>query len=274
MLLCRGRFAGSEAVWNFGAGSFGSVLGQHRLRWRRFFALLLLAVYAVCVLGKEVELGRIEWQGIFLDVDSLDWKVLFGNNWAFPVPLAFLFVILNSRRNPLKAFGVTPASLTRATTAWVQLTRFRDRLSFREQFGHAFGEVCQAFGSRRIVIIIDDLDRCRPEQVVQILEALNFLTSRGDCFVLLGIDESQVEHAVGLYYREIAEETKRESAYGEYDGGEIKNRDASVSGKIGSDEYAARRLYARNYLKKLINLRVPVPVVDDRDLSDLRVVAG
>ena len=260
---------------------FGSSLEfRGRLIWQRlrttptavalFFTLLLLAVYAVCLLGKQVDLGQIKWQGIFLDVDSLNWKVLFGNSWAFPLPLAFLFLILNSRWNPLKAFGVTPASLARATTAWVQVTRFRDRLSFREQFGHAFGEVCQAFGSRRIVIIIDDLDRCRPEQVVQILEALNFLTSRGDCFVLLGIDESQVEHAVGLYYREIAEETKRESAYGEYGGGEIKNRDASVSGKIGSDEYTARRLYARNYLKKLINLRVPVPVVDDRDLSHLR----
>ena len=257
---------------------FGSSLEfRGRLIWQRFMkapfsvglfsAFVLLIVYAVFLLGKQFELGRIEWEGIFPDVDSVDWKTIFGDNWAFPLPLALLFLILNSRWNPLKAFGVTPASLTRTTAAWFQIPIFRDRLSFREQFGHAFGEVCKAFGPRRLVIIIDDLDRCRPEQIVEILEALNFLTSAGECFILLGIDESQVEHAVGLYYGKIAEETMKESTDTEQGADKIGKRNGEVG---GAGEYEARRSYARNYLKKLINLRITVPVIDDRELSQLR----
>ena len=147
-------------------------------------------------------------------------------------------------------------------------------MPFRHQFGRAFGEVCKAFGYRRLVIIIDDLDRCRPEQIVEILEAVNFLTSSGDCFVLLGIDESQVEHAVGLHYRDIAEEMEREKQQSKDNAGnEGKNGKAKTNATDGmseTDEYEARRSYAQHYLKKLINLKVKVPVVDDQDLSTLR----
>ncbi|MEG9437565.1 hypothetical protein JAO29_15550 [Edaphobacter sp. HDX4] len=34
-------------------------------------------------------------------------------------------------------------------------------------------------------MFLDDLDRCRPEQVVQILEAINFLSSDSSCFIIV-----------------------------------------------------------------------------------------
>ena len=170
--------------------------------------------------------------------------------------LAVLVLII--RWNPLKAFGVTPASLVRASAARIQFPRFRDRLSFRDQFGHAFGDVCEAFNDRHLVIIIDDLDRCRPEQVVEILEAMNFLMSNGECFVLLGIDESQVKRAIGLQYKDIAEEMARE------------NKQLRTHCGINDDDnFEARQDYADHYLEKLINLKVTVPIVDERDLSKL-----
>ena len=234
-----------------------------RLIWQRcrnaplaVFALLILLAVDVCLF---VVLGQgIDFAGIFASIwDDTDPPTNQPSIWRLSVPSILLIGIVKSRWNPLKTFGVTPASLIRASVAWIQFPHFRDRLSFRDQFGRAFGEVCQAFGSRRLVIVIDDLDRCRPEQVVEILEAVNFLTSNGDCFVLLGIDESQVEHAVGLHYRDIAEEMTR--------GG------PNITGGLSeSDKYQARRSYARHYLKKLINLRVTVPVVDDRDLLQIR----
>ena len=176
--------------------------------------------------------------------------------WLIPPAIATLFMVM-SRRNPLKAFRVTPASLVRASSALIQFPRFQDRLSFRHQFGRAFGEVCEAFDDRRLVIIIDDLDRCQSEQVVELLEAVNFLTSSGDCFILLGIDEDQVKRAVGLYYKDIAEETARE-----------KQQAADSVNKIGN--YQARQSYAEHYLKKLINMNVKVPVFDNQALSEIR----
>ena len=168
------------------------------------------------------------------------------------VPASFVgfLGVLMSSLNPFKGFGITPASLLQTSRRAIQFPRFRDRLSFRDQFGRAFGEVCDAFGSRRLVIIVDDLDRCRPDQVVEILEAVNFLTSNGKCFVFLGIDEHQVNHAVGLHYADIAEQM-----------GKKKDMDNSGPRDDQDDDagFAARQAYAKNYLQKLINLRVPVP---------------
>ena len=253
-----------------------------RLIWQRcqstplsvflFLTFVSIGVYAlIVILGQQIELDSVSWTTLFTFDSPADWKVFIHDRWPLSIPPTFLFLIWKGRWNPLRAFGVTPASLVRASTAWIKFPHFRDRLSFRDQFGRAFGEVCEAFGSRRLVIIIDDLDRCRPEQVVEILEAVNFLTSRGDCFVLLGIDESQVEHAVGLCYRDIAEEMEREAT--EQESREDKDNgktDNTAGGMNETDKYNARQFYARLYLKKLINLKVKVPIVDDQDLSSLR----
>ena len=158
-------------------------------------------------------------------------------------------LLATTRWNPLKAFSVSPASLIRSSARWIRFPRFRDRLSFRHQFGQAFGEVCNAFGGRRLIIVIDDLDRCRPKQVVEILEAVNFLTANGDCFVLMGIDENQVKHAIGLHHRSIAEEIHRNG---------------------NQSKHEARQEYAKNYLEKMINIEVSVPLPHYDDVVTLR----
>jgi hypothetical protein len=54
------------------------------------------------------------------------------------------------------------------------------------------------------VIFLDDLDRCRPEQVVQILEAINFLSSAAPCFIVVGADYSKVETLVGMQFEQLS----------------------------------------------------------------------
>ena len=176
--------------------------------------------------------------------------------------------LTTTRWNPMKAFGVTPSSLVGSALRWTQFPRFRDRLSFRHQFGHAFGEVCYAFGGRRPIIIIDDLDRCRPSQVTEVLEAVNFLTSNGNCFVLLGLDEHQVKHAVGIHHRTIAGEMLKRR-HSETCASGTRNRDQRHRTDHDS-EYEARQEYAKDYLEKLINLRITVPLPDYDELASLR----
>ena len=188
--------------------------------------------------------------------------------------LLFWFGWMKSGWNPLKAFPITPANLIRESLTSGKFPRFRDQLSFRHHFGCAFKEVCSAFDDRRLVIIIDDLDRCRPEQVVVILEAVNFLTTNGNCFVLLGIDESQVTCAVGLHYRDIANEMASERQQdqnrdngGRNDGGAREN---VVNGTSEFGNYGGRRTYASHYLEKLVNLKIKVPVVNHKGINELR----
>ena len=220
-----------------------------RLRIREFQTPVILLVLLLVV-----SLPLSDWLKSVLATDQ-PWLIPSAIAAALPTTVALLVAI--NRWNPLKAFRVTPASLVRASSALIQFPRFQDRLSFRHQFGRAFGEVCKAFGDRRLVIIIDDLDRCRSEQVVEILEAVNFLTSSGECFVLLGIDEDQVKRAVGLYYKDIAEERAR-------------GTQQTADGVSQTGNYQARQSYAEHYLKKLINMNVKVPVVDNQALSEIR----
>ncbi len=144
-------------------------------------------------------------------------------------------------RSFLKVFRVPPASLLAGSATWFGWRVFSDKLGFRHRFGSAFGEVCQAFGDRRLVVCIDDLDRCGPEQVVTILEAVNFLTASGDCVVLLGMEEARVKAAIELH---CVDEVRLDEKNGQS--------------------------YSDRYLEKLIGLSVVVPRVTEQELMTVR----
>ncbi len=170
-----------------------------------------------------------------------------------PVPwagwLALLTVggtTLAALRKALTAFGADPAALLAGGLQGMKPKLAAEQNSFRTRFAEQFGEVSQAL-PERVVVVIDDLDRCRPEAVLEIMEAVNFLTSSGQCFVLFGMATDKVQAALAIAFERIAREL--------------------ASGASGADvekdpEAAARRQrrhYAANYLQKLINLEIKVP---------------
>ena len=156
----------------------------------------------------------------------------------------------------LKRSGVNPGRLMVAASGAFRVKTFGDQLGFRHRFGEAFNEVAKALRPNTLLILIDDLDRCRPEQVVETLEAINFLVSAGPCYVVMGIAPEQVTYCVGLGFREIAAEMVEVPAPGE-------------EHKSESWEREKRRAYARSYLAKLINIEVPLPQMTDEDASRL-----
>ncbi|HKG02523.1 MAG TPA: P-loop NTPase fold protein [Conexibacter sp.] len=54
--------------------------------------------------------------------------------------------------------------------------------------------------NRRVLILIDDLDRCEPAQAVQVLQAVNRLLDRGSFIVCMGIDARIVTAAIQEHY--------------------------------------------------------------------------
>ena len=157
-------------------------------------------------------------------------------------------------RGKLRALPADPARLLSDLSARATIADFRDKLSFRYQFAGQFDDVCRALRTRRqpgLVIIIDDLDRCQPDAVLQVLEAVNYLVAAGPCFVVLGVDRGQIEHAVGLGFKDIVEGLPDQ---------ELRHLQALPK---DADETlrksAKRRAYARYYLEKLFNIEVAVP---------------
>ncbi|QSA97709.1 YCF48-related protein [Methylococcus sp. EFPC2] len=86
----------------------------------------------------------------------------------------------------------------------------------------------------RLVLFIDDLDRCTPETVREVLELVNYLVSAGQCFIVLGMAMEHVEACI-----EPKDKTQNQ------------------------DEYA------KQYLKKLINIEAPVPLATAEGIGKL-----
>lgn len=70
-----------------------------------------------------------------------------------------------------------------------------------EQFADSFELVVNKFlNGRKLVVFIDDLDRCLPEKAIQVLEGIKlFLGVPGTVFVL-GVDVTALAHAVEVHY--------------------------------------------------------------------------
>lgn len=158
--------------------------------------------------------------------------------------------------NAAKGLGVDPAKLVQDGQS-SSLATSRDQISFRYQFSRDFarltGILRDAFQTR-ITVFIDDLDRCEPAQVREILEAINFLVSSGDCFIVLGMDYQRVKDCVGQGFRESVV-----GADGLNDKDQAKRDEAR----------AELNRFAQRYMEKLVNIVVPVPQSDDERLKDL-----
>jgi KAP family P-loop domain len=159
----------------------------------------------------------------------------------------------------LRSFGVNPSSLLATSSDRPRLRDLKAETSFRYKFAREFADVTRAlrgYDHRTMLILIDDLDRCRPESVVEMLEAVNFLITCGDCFIVLGMARERVERCVGLAFKDMAEEV-----FGGAVGDNVAKQD---------EERKKRRAeYARQYLEKLINIEVPVPAATSEQSREL-----
>jgi hypothetical protein len=149
----------------------------------------------------------------------------------------------------LKAFRIDPAVLLATTAENFKLKNASAQTSFRSKFAEQFGEVTDALPFT-MVIVIDDLDRCQPETVLTVMEAVNFLISSGRCFVLFGMATHRVQAALGLAFEKVAAELV------ELDVEVPATASVEDKGRAARDR---RLAYARDYLDKLVNLEITVP---------------
>ena len=171
----------------------------------------------------------------------------------FTWPVAGVALLLLA--NQVRAFSADPQKLVEDSTRSLWKT-LRDLFVFpslqgktdvRQEFANNLKEVTDALLPQRLVIFLDDLDRCRPEQVVQILEAINFLSSAAPCFIVVGADYRKVETLAGQHFETIALQ-------------EAQNVALDTSNVAGQPSTVAARLeYAKQYMRKIVNIRLDLP---------------
>jgi photosystem II stability/assembly factor-like uncharacterized protein len=191
---------------------------------------------------------------------SLGWK----NVWGFILPVGWIGAM--SAANLLRTFGADPQKLLAKSgkSPWksmidlVVFPSLQGKTDVRYQFAHELSEVVDALLPQRLVIFLDDLDRCRPEQVVDILESINFLSSAAPCFIFVGADYRKVETLAGQHFEAIAMQEAENVAH-----------DAAVAQTGQPSTIVARMEYARNYMLKIVNMRLDLPKPNSKGFANL-----
>lgn len=230
-------------------GSFGFRWRLLLLRgWRHWFKsaamLLLLIVSAGFIWSIDNPLSAVPEMVRSLrslELDSLGLGAIGG----LLIPLAALI-------KALQAFGLNPKSMMHDMTDGMRRGKLAANPGARYQFAQEFNDVTRALDSRKMVILIDDLDRCQPDHVVEVLETVNYLMTSGRCFVILGMDLDYVEACVGLKFEVLANATAQ-------------------NGSEDNPEVEDRQSFARHYMEKLVNLRVTIPALDDQKSQQLLI---
>ncbi len=106
--------------------------------------------------------------------------------------------------------------------------RYRDH--FQRDLAHFLGEREDGSFTRRMMVVIDDLDRCRPEIIPEVLETVKLYLDQQGCVFVLAADPERVGQVLGKQY--------------------------------GADEQNAEQLGQR-YLEKIVQLPFYVPRMSD-----------
>jgi tetratricopeptide (TPR) repeat protein len=80
----------------------------------------------------------------------------------------------------------------------------RTQLRHIEQFQNEFSKLVKThFAEQRLVIFVDDLDRCLPEKAIEVLEAIKLFLDVEGCVFVLGIDQEVITRGLEARYKEI-----------------------------------------------------------------------
>lgn len=129
-----------------------------------------------------------------------------------------------------KVFSLDPAKLLSSGDS-------KRRIRFVREFSGEFEDISRKLpDGTRLIVFIDDLDRCPPDRIVNVLETLSMLADTGAGFFVLAIDPVTVRRAIELSYKDLLTVAREE------------------------DPVEAATFGAK-YLEKMITLGVNVPIL-------------
>jgi hypothetical protein len=133
---------------------------------------------------------------------------------------------------------VNPAALVQRTATPTVGERLKSIDDFKRAFATLFEKkAC----NQRVVVFVDDLDRCLPDTALELLEAIKIFLGEVKCIFLIAADEDLIGQALTLRLRELYGKTE-----------------------LSPQQVADR---GSEYLEKIIQLRIPVPPPSDEQVA-------
>lgn len=210
------RLGWSGRLWKRFRHNFGRQWQQSR---GRFFGQILLIFLLTSAL-----VGFVSWVngGRFDNVGELLVPI---------VGLSGLIAVVNAVRDAL----VSPVS--QWVTALFEEGNYGRQIEYMADIRSdlEFLEKRLRAENERVLIIIDDLDRCEPNKAVEVLQAINLLLNFDSFIVLLGIDARIITGAISKYYSNLLE-------------------------NAGASGY--------EYLDKIIQIPFRIPLPNEREIRD------
>lgn len=149
--------------------------------------LVLMAVSLVPVAGNPVA----GW---------LAGNLVLGTEWA----RALVGVVAALFSKPDAVMKVFDIRLGADLTAFRRRRAHRDQTALLDDFNAEFQGVLEVmYRKKPLVVIIDDLDRCLPEQTLQIIETVKLFLDEPGCVFLLAVDREIIEHAIRVKYKDL-----------------------------------------------------------------------
>jgi formylglycine-generating enzyme required for sulfatase activity len=140
-------------------------------------------------------------------------------------------------------------SLTDDVTDAIQRERTKihiEQVRFLEQFQDKFRILVEQHISNnggRLVVFVDDLDRCLPEKAIEVLEAIKLFLDAENCVFMLGLDQGVIARGIEMKYKEFGDKK-------------------DVNGQPGFT------IEGIKYLEKIIQLPFQIPPVEQNDMDD------
>ncbi|MEY9685944.1 Qat anti-phage system ATPase QatA [Bradyrhizobium elkanii] len=103
-----------------------------------------------------------------------------------------------------------------------------------DEFRKAFDQLLKEAGIKRLIVLIDDLDRCLPDTAIETLEAIRLFVMTEHTAFVVAADEAMIEYAVRKHFPDLPDTT-------------------------------GPRDYARNYLEKLIQVPFRIPALGEAE---------
>ena len=123
----------------------------------------------------------------------------------------------------------------------------REHIASLEQFQIGFAELLKTHfleKDRRLVVFIDDLDRCLPEKAISVLEAIKLFLDAPGCVYVIGTDQEVIEQGIRVKYKD-------------FFGGESTKDDKKSKLPITGD----------SYLEKIIQIPFRLPPLQEERIQ-------
>ena len=115
------------------------------------------------------------------------------------------------------------------------------------------------FEKVNFVFLIDDLDRCLPENTLKMLESIKLFLDVPSCAFVLAVDDDVVERGVVHHYRDYLQQNNNTIIY-------MDKKD--VSSESEKSKTYELPITGHEYLEKMIQLPIRLPVIDEANAKE------